>query len=161
MRRVVVGHELANELAARDEGNECKRSNPLPLPRSTPSSVWSGCWIAVDTGQPHNREALADDRRVAHAHDREARHVAAGLSRAADSALDLAGGVLSFFEPGGPPKKEPRETAEERLARLEAVRDELKRIEEQEIAKGRTYIAAREQEDDRARERDRDRDRLK
>ena len=114
-----------------------------------------------DTGLPYNRDALADDRRLAHAHDREAGHVASGLSRAADSALDLAGGLLSFFEPGGPPRNEPRETPEDRLARLEAVRDEMKRIEEQEIAKGRAYIVARQQEEERGRERERDRDRLK
>jgi hypothetical protein len=116
---------------------------------------------AIETALPGNAAALAHDRRHAHALDHDARHVAAGLSRAADSALDLAGGVLSFFEPGGPPRNEPKETPEDRLARLEAIRDELKRIEDQEIAKGRAYVAAREREEEQGRERERDRDRLK
>jgi hypothetical protein len=115
----------------------------------------------LEVALPRNAAALAHDRLEIAEGDRAARHVAGGLSRAADSTLDLAGGFLSFFEPGGPPKREPRETAEERIERLASIRDEIRRIEDQEIAKGRAYVAAREIEDEHGRERERDRDRLK
>jgi ATP-dependent exoDNAse (exonuclease V) alpha subunit len=116
---------------------------------------------SMEPSLPRNAAALAHDRLDIAEGDRAARHVAGGLSRAADSALDLAGGFLSFFEPGGSPQREPRETAEERIERLASIRDEIRRIEDQEIAKGRAYVAAREQEDERGRERERERDRLK
>lgn len=83
---------------------------------------------------------------------------AQGVSRAADSVLGLAGGVLSFFEPGGPPKQEPRESVDDRLARLEGIRDQLGKIEQDMArARQREHEATRAQEEERGRERERDR----
>ena len=82
--------------------------------------------------------------------------VSGGLGRAADSTLDIAGGVLSFFEPGGPPKQEPRESLDDRIARLEGIRDQLAKIEQDMgRARQREHERAREEEDERGRERDR------
>src|SRR5581483_2816793 len=81
---------------------------------------------------------------------------AKGLGKAADAALNVMGGMLSFLDPSPPPER--RENVEERIAGLEALRDRLMK-DEQDRARAQQLAAARarEEEHDRGRERTRDR----
>lgn len=108
------------------------------------------------SGEPGERAPAGsrDGRQIDAGLDR----AAGGLSRAADSTLDLAGGVLSFFEVGGPAKPEPRESLDDRIARLEGIRDQIAKIEQDAArSRQREHAQAREQEEERSRERERDR----
>ena len=86
------------------------------------------------------------------------RGVARGLSRVADGALNLAGGFLSFFEPAPAPKQREPEHIDDRIARLEAIRDQLLREDYARAqAAARTQELAREEEAEIGRRRERDR----
>ena len=86
------------------------------------------------------------------------RGVARGLSRVADGALNLAGGFLSFFEPAPAPKRREPEHIDDRIARLEAIRDQLLREDYARAqAAARTQELAREEEAEIGRRRERDR----
>jgi hypothetical protein len=63
---------------------------------------------------------------------REAGKGASAASKAADAALTVMGGVLAVFDIGGGPKKEPRESVDDRMARLAKLAQDIRHIEQDE-----------------------------
>jgi hypothetical protein len=107
---------------------------------------------APELGGPGRLSAPERDRQAT------AARAERGLGRAPLAALDLAAGVLAFFDPDPAPRPPPQESIEERIARLEAVRDQLLHADYARArAAGRAQELAREEEDDRIRGRERDR----
>jgi hypothetical protein len=81
-----------------------------------------------------------------------------GLSRAADSTLNIFGGVLSFFEPAPAPQQRNPENIDDRIARLEGIRDQLLREDYARAhAAARAQEMAREEDAEIGRRRERDR----